>query len=215
MSFLTPLYLLGVLAVSLPIVFHMIRRTPRGRRDFSSLMFLDPSPPRVTRRSRIEHWLLLMLRAAAVCLLAFAFARPYLRVMREQPLEEGPAQDMVILVDTSASMRRDGLWNEAVERVERLLDAAQPLDRICLATFDVQPRLLVDFGEWSSLGVAERVTAARQTLRDASPGWGSSGLARALIDAAERLDSTTTRDELPRPRTIVVVSDLQEGSRCD
>src|SRR5439155_4442500 len=30
MSFLTPLYVLGALAVAAPIVFHLIRRTPRG-----------------------------------------------------------------------------------------------------------------------------------------------------------------------------------------
>ena len=78
MSFLTPLYILGALAIAAPIVFHLIRRTPRGEVPFSSLMFLSPSPPRLTRRSRLDHWLLLLLRAAALCLLAFAFARPFL-----------------------------------------------------------------------------------------------------------------------------------------
>ena len=61
MSFLTPLYILGVLAVAAPIVFHLIRRTPKGEVPFSSLMFLSPTPPRLTRRSRLDHWLLLLL----------------------------------------------------------------------------------------------------------------------------------------------------------
>jgi hypothetical protein len=30
MSFLTPLYALGFLAIAAPIVFHLIRRMPRG-----------------------------------------------------------------------------------------------------------------------------------------------------------------------------------------
>ena len=42
MSFLTPLYVLGLLAVAAPIVFHLIRRSPRGEVPFSSLMFLVP-----------------------------------------------------------------------------------------------------------------------------------------------------------------------------
>ena len=79
MSFLTPLYVLGLSAVVAPIVFHLIRRSPRGEVPFSSLMFLAPTPPRLTRRSRLDHLLLLCLRAAALCLLAFAFARPFLR----------------------------------------------------------------------------------------------------------------------------------------
>src|SRR6185437_16475493 len=79
MSFLTPLYALGLLAVAAPIVFHLIRRSPRGDVPFSSLMFLSPTPPRLTRRSRLNNILLLLLRAAALCLLAFAFTRPFLR----------------------------------------------------------------------------------------------------------------------------------------
>ena len=79
MSFLTPLYVLGLSAVIAPLVFHLIRRTPRGEVPFSSLMFLSPTPPRLTRRSRLDHLLLLLLRAAALCVLAFAFARPFLR----------------------------------------------------------------------------------------------------------------------------------------
>lgn len=65
MSFLTPLYLLGALTIAAPIVFHLIRRTTKGEVPFSSLIFLSPSPPRLTRRSRLDQWLLLLLRAAA------------------------------------------------------------------------------------------------------------------------------------------------------
>ena len=36
MSFLAPLFLLGALAVALPIVFHLIRRTSREKMPFSS-----------------------------------------------------------------------------------------------------------------------------------------------------------------------------------
>ena len=79
MSLLAPLYVLGALAVSLPVVFHLIRRTPRGRQAFSSLMFLSPSPPRLTRKSRLDQLLLLVLRGLALVLLALAFARPFLR----------------------------------------------------------------------------------------------------------------------------------------
>lgn len=77
MGVLAPLYLAGLAALSLPLIFHLVRRTPRGRQEFSSLMFLLPSPPRLTRRSRLDQILLLLLRLAALALLAFAFARPF------------------------------------------------------------------------------------------------------------------------------------------
>ena len=79
MSFLAPLYVAGALAIGLPILFHLIQRRPRGEKTFSSLMFLSASPPRLTRRSRLDNLLLLLLRAAALILIASAFARPFLR----------------------------------------------------------------------------------------------------------------------------------------
>src|SRR5664279_338560 len=108
MTPLAPLYLLAAIAVAGPILFHLWRRTPRGRREFSTLMFLSPSPPRVTSRSRVEHWLLLLIRGAVLCLLALAFARPLWRTAVSGP-EQKPDEELVaVLVDTSASLRRDG-----------------------------------------------------------------------------------------------------------
>src|SRR5687767_1668455 len=55
MSFLAPLFLAGALAVALPILFHLIRKTTNEKTIFSSLMFLLPTPPKVTRRSRLDN----------------------------------------------------------------------------------------------------------------------------------------------------------------
>ena len=105
MSFLYPLLLAGVTAVALPIVLHMIRRHTRQRVTFSSLMFLRESLPRLQSRSRIEHISLLLLRCTALCLLAFAFARPFL--VRPAATSTARAErHIVLLLDTSASMRR-------------------------------------------------------------------------------------------------------------
>src|SRR6266699_3048759 len=104
MSFLAPLFLLGALAVALPVVFHLIRRTTREKTVFSSLMFLMPTPPRVTRRSRLENIFLLILRCLVLCLLALGFARPFV----QKPMVPDPAgagKKIIVLVDRSASMR--------------------------------------------------------------------------------------------------------------
>ena len=79
MSLLAPLYFIGAIAIGAPILFHLIRRQPKGQVPFSSLMFLKATPPRLTRRSRLDNWFLLLLRALALILLAIAFARPFLR----------------------------------------------------------------------------------------------------------------------------------------
>src|SRR4051812_46590658 len=118
MNFLTPLFLLGALAIAGPIIFHLIRRTTRERQVFSSLMFLMPSPPRLTRRSRIEHLLLLAVRCLVIGLLAVAFARPFIRkAMTPDRVAEG-GKTILLLVDTSASMRRGNLWPQAKDKAQ-------------------------------------------------------------------------------------------------
>src|SRR3954471_30361 len=100
MNFLTPLFALGALAIIGPILFHLIRRTTREVTPFSTLMFLQPSPPRITKRSRLENLWLLLLRCLVLALLALAFARPFLP--RATPATP-PNSNMrtVILVDAS------------------------------------------------------------------------------------------------------------------
>ena len=74
---------------------------------FSSLIFLTPSPPKLTRRSRLDHICsCFFLRASVLCLLAVAFARPFLRQEAQQNLGEDTQRRIAVLIDTSASLRQ-------------------------------------------------------------------------------------------------------------
>jgi hypothetical protein len=212
MSFLAPLFLLGALAVALPVVFHLIRRSSRERVPFSSLMFLVPTPPRVTRRSRIENWFLLLLRCLVICLLAAAFARPFLSSPAIPLASSQSAQKTLILLDTSASMRRGNLWPQAKERAASVLRQASPGDQVACFTFDRQTRPVVTFDEWSAHGPGERVALVLQRLEAITPGWASTQLGHAFITAAEAFDSADLEQSAGR---VVLISDLQEGSRLD
>jgi ferric-dicitrate binding protein FerR (iron transport regulator) len=114
MNFLAPLFLVGAAAIALPILLHLIRRTERERIPFSSLMFLKQTPPTVTRRSRLENLLLLLLRCLAFALIALAFSRPYFQQAMNAATPATERRRTVVLVDTSASMRREPLWSDAV-----------------------------------------------------------------------------------------------------
>jgi hypothetical protein len=213
MSFLAPLFLLGALAVGLPVVFHLIRRTTRERTLFSSLLLLRPTPPRLTRRSRLEHWLLLALRCAAVCLLALAFARPFLRSQGGQP-DTAAGRRTLILVDVSASMQRANLWADARQKVGALVRQAQPSDQVGLATFDLSLHPLLTFEQWNAAPAYERAALVGTRLAAASPGWMGTHLGNSLISAAELLAENRTKSGAA-PNQIVVVTDLHEGCRLD
>ncbi len=215
MSFLAPLFLLGAAAIALPIIFHLARRSTPDRIPFSSLMFLSPTPPRASRRSRLEHILLLILRCLAITLLAIGFGRPFIqRALSNQPAATS-GKRAVLMVDTSASMRREGVWASAQAKVDEVLGRLTPGDQLALFTFDSQTRALASFEQLASS--TERAAIARQRLADVKPGWSATHLGSALIAAAEALDLANKTNAVGQPAAgeIVVVSDLQEGSRLD
>jgi hypothetical protein len=216
MSFLYPLFLAGVAAVALPIVLHMIRRHTRNRVAFSSLMFLRTTTPRFRHRSRLENILLLIFRCLVLCLLAFGFARPFL----PKPAAESPARAgrrIVVLVDTSASMRRSDLWPQAMDEATSTLRDTEPADRVCLMSFDRGTQTLVGFEQWAQLDVSRRAGVAVEALSEVPLSWSSTGLDNALIAAAEAIEDDEVnggRDSVGI-RRIVLVSDLQVGSTTE
>lgn len=214
MNFLAPLFLLGGLALAAPIIYHLVRRTTRERTRFSSLMFLLPSPPRISKRHKLEHWLLLLLRCLALALLVLGFSRPFIK---QAPIDDptvAQPKRTVILVDRSASLRRAGAWDEARARAEAVLKRAAPADQVAVYLFDGQATPLVGFDEWNRTAPADRVVFASARLATVSPGWGGTQLGAALVTAAEALAEGDGK-AAPGPRQIVLVSDLQAGSRLE
>jgi hypothetical protein len=214
MSFLAPLFLLGALAVALPILFHLIRRTTRDRIPFSSIMFLLPSPPRLTRRSRLENLLLLLLRCLVLGLLAFGFARPFLQRPHATTPANQAGKQFVLLLDTSASMRRDNLWPQALAKAESWLKDTGPADQMAVLTFARQVQPVVRFDQWSALPPPDRLPLAQQALQKLQPGWADTRLGQALLAALDTFEELGPPD-LPNPRQIILITDLQEGAHLD
>ena len=220
MSFLNILYLAGLSALSLPIIFHMIRRTPKGRVPFSTTMFLEPSPPKITKRSRLDNWPLLLLRALALILLVAAFARPFLREIMDTESETALGSQHVILLDTSASMRRmngdSSLFSLGVEKAKSILDDAEDADQIAVLAFDRSANQIVSFDEWKELEGDTRAEVTAGRIDELQPGWAYSDLGSALVQAAEQLDSLNSGEaKASFAKTITVISDMQAGSKLE
>ena len=181
-------------------------------------MFLDPSPPRITKRSRLEHILLLLLRCAVLCLLAFAFARPFLQ--KPMAAAPGAAQNtrVAILLDSSASLRRENLWTVAKERAVNTVRDLDPGDSFALYTFDQQLHAVLGFSETANLTAADRVPAAQARLNGLNPSWAGTHLGNAMVQACEHLIEQLNRDSKEQGNTrlrLVVISDLQSGAKTE
>ncbi len=198
LAFLAPAFLLGLTALAVPVVVHLIHRERKQVVRFPSLMFLQRIPYRTVRRQRIRHWALLLLRCAALVLLAAAFARPFLDRPGAMAAPAGGARAVAILVDRSWSMGYAGRWDEAKAAARRTIEGLGPDDRASLILFDAQA------------SAATRPTRDRAALvaalDTARVGSGATRYAPALKLAGGILAAST----LAR-REAVLISDFQKS----
>ncbi|MEQ1905275.1 MAG: BatA domain-containing protein, partial [Pirellulaceae bacterium] len=216
MSFLTLAFGLGGLAIAFPLIFHLIRRSPRGRQSFSSLMFLEASPPRLTQRSRLDDWLLLLMRVAIISLIALAFMRPFFRT--SALLNQGSlvGRQVAVLIDRSASMQREGTWDKAIELAKQTLRDLRSQDDFSLIVFDATPKVLLGFERTRRTSTLEEKREAALALLDTEqPGWNSTDLASALVEVVETLGTAGDDSEAGKSANIVLISDMQNGAVID
>ncbi|MBX3442006.1 MAG: BatA domain-containing protein [Planctomyces sp.] len=215
MGVLAPIFLTGLAALSIPLLLHLVRRTPRGRQEFSSLMFLSPTPPRLTRRSRLDQILLLLLRLGVLGLVAFAFARPFLREAAALTVSDLAGRRVALLIDVSASLRRGDLWTQALAHAEQELQQLGPNDDVALYAFSDRVRRLVEFESESFAAPAVKAERVRQALAALRPDWGGTNLADALSAIAGEMETTGDVNQSALNPQIILISDFQSGSRFD
>jgi Mg-chelatase subunit ChlD len=197
MAFLAPLFLVGLLAVAVPVLIHLTHRQRREPIAFPSLMFLRRVEIRTTRRQRIRDWLLFALRTLALVLLALAFARPFLRADDTRVAGAANAgREVVILLDHSFSMGYGDRWSRARAAALRSIDGLGAGDRASVVRFATRAEALLQ-------PTSER-GALRAAVESTRPGTATGRYAPALSLARGLLG----RAERPR-REVVLITDLQ------
>ncbi len=197
MAFLAPLFLLGLAALAVPILVHLIQRERKTPIEFPSLMFVRRIPYQSVQRRRINNWLLFLLRSAAVLLTVFAFSRPF---FSQTPIEAAfalsGAREVVILLDRSASMGYGDQWQRAQDEAARVIDGLGPGDQATLVLFDRNAEENV------------RATGEKTRLRAAVEAAEVSSGATRYAPALRLAQSLLSRSTLGR-KEAVVISDMQ------
>src|SRR5690242_16915646 len=127
--------LAGLGALAVPVLVHLLLKRRKKRIQFSTIRFFQFQDEQSSRRRKLRNWLLLALRLMIVALLVLAFSRPYAR----QNTAGGAAQKqqrLVFVLDSSASMLATGSdgqrWTLAKDRIQKILGALTPDDRVAL-----------------------------------------------------------------------------------
>ncbi|HEY8410761.1 MAG TPA: BatA domain-containing protein [Pyrinomonadaceae bacterium] len=196
MSFLTPLFFLGVAALAAPILVHLVRRTRARKVQFPALVFVRQVPQRTIRRRTLQNVLLMLLRCLAILLIVIAFARPFF-TSGSSAKSTTAAGATAILIDNSLSMRRENFFAEAQRRAEAAIDEARNDEQIAVLSFDKR------------YAVTNRFTSDKNRLRTAvrtlNAGWDGTDYEQALRGAESLLSEVETNG----PKRIVMISDFQ------
>lgn len=197
MGLLAPLFLLGALAIALPIWLHRLQTQSSDRQPFSSAMLLETTEERVHLQKKLKYLVLLGLRIAMLLLIAAAFAKPFL----EKPpalLTAGDAGTHLILVDTSVSMNRAGAFDQATVVAQQLVDDAPSGALLQVLNFD------------DSLHIGSNLTANHADHRAAISGLKISATRLDFGSAMAAVDRLA--ESLPAPVTLHVISDFQQSA---
>jgi len=193
MGFLAPAFLVGALAVGLPVYLHLLRRNTSPPRPFSSLMFFELRQQSATRRRRLRYWLLLALRVAVVLLLVLAFAEPYFKVFAAGA---EPDKLLLVVVDNSFSMRAGARLADARREALAVLSAKRPRDRAQVLELGAQVHVLTQATQDPGI-----LRAAVESIQ-ASDSRGSFGVLASAVRAIAENEHA--------PIEVQLFSDLQK-----
>jgi uncharacterized membrane protein len=197
MSFLTPLFLIGLAGLAIPVIIHLIQKERKNVVQFPSLMFLRRIPYQSVQRRRIRNWLLLLMRLAALALIVLAFSRPFVR-RTEIAASASGAREVVVLLDRSYSMGYGGKWPQALAAAQNAINGLSRGDRGSIVLFSSNAEV--------SLRSAPDKGRLLDTLTGLQPGSGATRYGPALKLAGSILGESA----LPR-REAILITDFQRG----
>ena len=104
MTFLSPSILWALIAVSIPLIIHLISLRQTKYEEFSSLKFIKLLEHNTIRQLKINQWLLVLLRSIAIFCLILIFSRPLIKGNSTNNFIGDIESRSVIFIDNSASM---------------------------------------------------------------------------------------------------------------
>ena len=142
MFFAAPLFLIGLVAVAIPVAVHLFNFRRYKKVYFSNVERLEQLQTETRRQSKLRQLLVLAARIMAIVFLVLAFARPVLPD-GDAAMRTG-SNDVSIYLDNSFSMENtDGngtLLEKAKTKAREIVAAYGPSDRFHLMTNDAEGR---------------------------------------------------------------------------
>ena len=197
MGLLAPLFLLGLLAIALPLWLHRMNFSDPPSQPFSSVRLMRHSEQTASTEQELRYKILLACRILALALLVLLFAEPVFR--SDSPLLAGSEQKHnLIVVDQSLSMSAPNVWQQAIDNTERFIEAMENNETAQI------------IGASSDIEILTDITADKAELRQAlarlQPGYATLDYGQ-IVDAMDEFASN-----IETPTSIFFVSDIQASN---
>ncbi|MGB1761359.1 MAG: BatA domain-containing protein, partial [Verrucomicrobiales bacterium] len=120
--FVTPsLFIAGLIAISAPIIIHLLNRRRFKKIDWAAMDFLLEAQRLNRRRVKLEELILLILRCLALVLIGLLLARPSLNVNLSGVLKAEQTERIIVL-DDSLSMGSGVIGETPMDRLSSVLE---------------------------------------------------------------------------------------------
>lgn len=194
-DFVHPGLLAGALLCAAPLILHLVMRQQPRQLEFPALRFIQAREQVNRRRMRLQHWLLLALRMAAISLLALALARPSLTSSGILGDQEAPVAAALVF-DTAPRL-------DYRQENRTRLEAARELADWLLGQLPAESQVAIVDGREGPAVFQVDLPSARQRIERLETSAAARPLA-ASLDAAAELLATSPLER----REVYVFSDL-------
>jgi hypothetical protein len=121
LNYSSPLFLLGILGISVPILIHLLTRRQQKRISFSAVHLLAQSQKRSIKKSRPNRLFLLLIRCLAISLFSLALADPYFSFKNSEAFLTATPTSTVFILDDSYSMGAQNEKNSLFDRAQEFI----------------------------------------------------------------------------------------------
>ena len=157
----------------------------------------------------------MLLRILAVAMIALAFARPFQRITIAKAAESGSADRIALLLDASASMRRDGLRDAVLAEIQKVVAELNDEDTFSIALYSQSTRILISAAEWKQTETGGRAALIERAITGYEPDWLSTNTASAMLEMADEVAQEQGAAGPDGERKVILVTDFQQGSQLD
>jgi len=141
MHFVNPLFLLGLIAIAIPIIVHLFNFRRFKKVFFTNVRFIEELQLKTQKQSKLKHLLVLLFRILAIASLVITFAQPYIP-LADNRINPDARNAVSIYIDNSFSMEaaatKGNLLEEAKRKAKEVTDAFKPSDVFQLLTNDFE-----------------------------------------------------------------------------